>query len=39
MANETSRMRSLDASDRKFSQFIVGKANLESLALANRQSE
>lgn len=37
MANETSRMRSLDASDRKFSQFIVGKANLESLALANRQ--
>jgi len=39
MDNKTSRLRSLDASDKKLALFIVGKANLESLALANRQGK
>jgi len=39
MDNKTSRLRSLDASDKKLALFIVGKANLESLALANHQGK
>jgi hypothetical protein len=39
MENKTPRIRSLAASDKKLALFAVGKANLENLAVANRQCE
>ncbi|KXN89978.1 hypothetical protein AN958_04983 [Leucoagaricus sp. SymC.cos] len=38
MESKTPRIRPIDSSDRKLALFIVGKANFESLAVANRQA-